>query len=103
MAEFFKVGDHVRVRQWSDMAIEFGVEDYDNEIVAVPYQFIRQMHPYCGCDYTVTNAQSSLWDGEQIQIIKCAGLPNQWTWSNGMFEFADTEPKVSIASVDELL
>ena len=33
MAEFFKVGDHVRVRQWSDMAIEFGVEDYDNEIV----------------------------------------------------------------------
>lgn len=40
MAEFFKVGDHVRVRQWSDMAIEFGVEDYDNETVAVPYQFI---------------------------------------------------------------
>lgn len=54
-------------------------------------------------DYTVTSAQSSLWDGEQIQIIKCAGLPNKWTWSNGMFEFADTEPKVSIASVDELL
>ena len=103
MAEFFQVGDHVRVRQWSDMAEEFGVEDYDNETVAVPCQFVRQMHPYCGCDYTVTSAQSSLWDGEQIQIIKCAGLPNKWTWSNGMFEFADTEPKVSIASVDELL
>lgn len=103
MAEFFQVGDHVRVRQWSDMAIEFGVEDYDNETVAVPCQFVRQMHPYCGCDYTVTSAQSTLWDGEQIQIIKCAGLPNKWTWSNGMFEFADTEPKVSIASVDELL
>lgn len=103
MAEFFQVGDHVRVRQWSDMAEEFGVEDYDNETVAVPCQFVRQMHPYCGCDYTVTSAQSTLWDGEQIQIIKCAGLPNKWTWSNGMFEFADTEPKVSIASVDELL
>ena len=103
MAEFFKVGDHVRVRQWRDMAIEFGVEDHNNGTVAVPCQFIRQMNPYCGCDYTVTSVQSSLWDGAQIQIIKCAGLPDKWTWSNGMFEFADTEPKVSIASVDELL
>ena len=103
MAEFFQVGDHVRVRQWSDMAEEFGVEDYDNAIVAVPYQFIRQMCPYCGCDYTVTSAETSMCDDQRIQIIHCAGLPNKWTWSNGMFEFADTEPKVSIASVDGLL
>ena len=97
MAEFFQVGDHVRVRQWSDMAEEFGVEDYDNAIVAVPYQFIRQKYPYCGCDYTVTSAETSMWDDQRIQIIKCAGLPNKWTRSNGMFEFADTEPKVYIA------
>ena len=103
MAVFFQVGDHVRVRQWSDMAEEFGVEDYDNAIVAVPYQFIRQMCPYCGCDYTVTSAETSMWDDQRIQIIHCAGLPNKWTWSNGMFEFADIEPKVSIASVDGLL
>ena len=41
MAEFFKVGDHVRVRQWEDMAAEFPIRQNGN--IEVAYLFTVDM------------------------------------------------------------
>lgn len=50
----YKVGDKVKVRKWSDMALEFGVDD-DGDI-KMPVYFIKDMEQFCGkdCNYKRT-------------------------------------------------
>lgn len=42
----YNVGDKVTIRQWDDMAAEFGLDRYGN--INVPKRFIKQMKKYCG-------------------------------------------------------
>jgi hypothetical protein len=48
-----KVGDKVTIRQWDDMAAEYGL-DSDGDINADPFLlFLRGMERYCGTTQTV--------------------------------------------------
>ena len=42
----FKVGDKVRVREWDDMASEFGI-DFDGDIMCPNQFFVKGMKVYC--------------------------------------------------------
>ena len=46
MATTFAVGDRVRIRDWDDMASEFGVDE-DGEIPC-KYIFAQAMRDFCG-------------------------------------------------------
>lgn len=49
----YKVGDKVRVRQWDDMAKEFGVNNGNIPINGC--LFVKEMKQYCG---RITNLQN---------------------------------------------
>lgn len=100
MAEFFKVGDHVRVRQWDDMAAEFPMRASGS--IGVAFAFTHAMREYCGMSCIISEVKPESLDGRRIQRIKCPEL-RVHSWSNEMFEFDDPAPKISIASMNELL
>ena len=49
----YKVGDKVRVREWDDMAKEFGVYGDGFFVVLSNGCFFRQMRKYCGKTMTI--------------------------------------------------
>ena len=53
-----KVGDKVTIRQWDDMAEEFGV-DYDGDIKCKNI-FIPDMRKYCGKTFTIVDIEGSI-------------------------------------------
>lgn len=55
MATTFSVGDRVRIRDWDDMASEFGVDE-DGEI-SCKYIFAQSMRDFCGQEYTISTTQ----------------------------------------------
>ena len=50
----FHHGDKVRVREWDDMAAEYGM-DGDGDI-KMPFGFTEPMKQFCGQEYTVEEA-----------------------------------------------
>lgn len=52
----FSVGDRVRVRQWDDMAREFGV---DGDSIRCNMTFLRSMKDLCGKEFTITRLSAS--------------------------------------------
>ena len=42
----YNVGDKVTIRQWDDMAAEFGLDEHGN--INVPKLFTKPMKKYCG-------------------------------------------------------
>lgn len=48
----FKEGDKVRIRQWDDMAREFG---YDGDEIDCNCAFIKSMRPLCGMEFTINS------------------------------------------------
>ena len=100
MAEFFKVGDHVRVRQWEDMATEFPIGQ--NGSIEVAYFFTVDMCAFCGTECFIQDARPGKWDGREMQDIICKNLP-AYMWSNEMFELVQSAPQITITSLDELL
>ena len=53
----YKVGDKVRVREWGDMAKEFGVYGDGFVVVLSDGCFFRPMRKYCGKTVTITRAE----------------------------------------------
>lgn len=62
--EEIKIGDRIRVREWDDMAAEFGVDDYGNIAPRIEYRkgglpvtsheiFADDMRDLCGLTFTV--------------------------------------------------
>ena len=49
----YKVGDKVRVRQWDDMAREFGLDEYGD--IAMSYFFSKEMEKYCGKEVEISS------------------------------------------------
>ncbi len=43
----YKVGDTITIRDWDDMAEEFGLDDHA-ECIKMPFGFIVQMAEFCG-------------------------------------------------------
>lgn len=51
MKHNFKVGDHVRIRQWDDMAKEYGVFSTS---IPIPASFVDGMKNLCGEEAIIT-------------------------------------------------
>lgn len=49
----YKVGDELRIREWDDMADEFGLDDEGH--INCKFSFAKWMRPMCGKDFTVRN------------------------------------------------
>lgn len=76
-----KVGDKLRVRDWEDMAREFGL-DRDGDIKCTPF-FIEEMRKFCGKVVTVQDVRYDEYD-EKLKI----GIHednDMYIWSVDMF------------------
>lgn len=73
-----KVGDWVRIRQWDDMAAEYGLNEF--EIILVPLGFADTMREFCGHWGRITRVYECSYD------IKFLFAPNCWSWNDEMLE-----------------
>lgn len=72
----YKVGDKVRVRQWDDMAKEFG-ESFGS--IDIPhFYFSRNMEKYCGEVVTIEKADTCSYHIKEDE--------EHWYWTDDMFE-----------------
>lgn len=72
----YKVGDKVRVRQWDDMAKEFG-ESFGS--IDIPhFYFPRSMEKYCGEVVTIEKADTCSYHIKEDE--------EHWYWTDDMFE-----------------
>lgn len=77
----YKVGDKVRVRQWDDMAKEYGFINSVKRDIDIPgCTFVNSMKKFCGSVVTISNIVSD----NSIYLIKEDGY--LWYWTNDMFE-----------------
>ena len=68
----YNVGDEVTIRQWEDMAAEFGLDEYGG--IKVPKTFTMYMKKYCGqtlpiihvCRYVPPEFDSYYLDGTSV-------------------------------------
>lgn len=49
----YNVGDKVTIRQWDDMAAEFGLDEYGG--IKVPKTFTMYMKKYCGQTFPIVH------------------------------------------------
>lgn len=90
----FKPGDRVRVRQWSDMSIQFGLGS-DGDIEATGH-FSKKMQPLCGQIAIVTSVERC-WINLKFENPNADSLTSRptrnWTWSSDMLEHCIEESK----------
>ena len=77
----YKIGDKVRVRQWDDMAKEYGFINSVKRDIDIPgCTFVNSMKKFCGSVVTISNIVS---DNSRYLIKE----DNQeWYWTDNMFE-----------------
>lgn len=73
-----KVGDWVRIRQWDDMAAEYGLNEF--ETILVPLGFTNTMREFCGHWGRITRVYGCSYD------IKFLFAPSGWSWNDEMIE-----------------
>lgn len=49
----FAVGDKVKIREWDDMAEEYGYEGGNPNVIACRGFFLSSMRPLCGMQFTI--------------------------------------------------
>lgn len=77
----YKVGDKVRVRQWDDMAKEYGFINSVKRDIDIPgCTFVNSMKKFCGSVVTISNIVSD----NSIYLIK--EDDQNWYWTDDMFE-----------------
>lgn len=92
----FEVGDRVRIRDWDDMAAEFGVDEYEG--IPCDATFIPEMRHLCGLEFVVSNVRELQpnryrYETEDPEFA-------DWRISGDMLEPAEPEPDEGIAGVD---
>ena len=102
----FKVGDRVRVREWDDMAKEFGTIGFGIE---TPRRFLEEMAELCGETGVIVGIHKKS-DGTQELHINWDNDADgndrkRWNYDNGMFELIvkpitplRTTPKIVITT-----
>ena len=79
----FKVGELVRIRQWDDMAKEFGISG-SGSVVCNLY-FTESMKPLCGKYAEIVSLAEN--DVEvKLKFFNCGGLNTSWGYSTDMIE-----------------
>ena len=51
----YQIGDRVTIRQWDDMAAEFGLNRFGS--ITVPESFTEEMKRYCGKTFTIARIE----------------------------------------------
>lgn len=101
MATTFAVGDRVRIREWDDMAEEFGADE-DGEIPCA-YAFIESMREFCGQEYTISKVHGR-WDGTQrLWFEDAEDEEDDFAWSSDMCEHVISSPNVSVESIGDFV
>lgn len=101
MAATFAVGDRVRIRDWDDMASEFGMDE-DSKIPC-KYIFTQAMRVFCGQEYTILTTWNNP-DGTQRLYFKDAGSEaGAFVWSSDMCEHILSSPNVSVESIGDFV
>lgn len=59
-----QVGEWVRIRDWDDMANEFGINDVGN--IPCEESFVQDMEKYCGLEFEITKTFYHQVDGHGI-------------------------------------
>lgn len=77
----FKVGELVRIRQWDDMAKEFGTTGSGS--VACNYCFTEGMKHLCGKYAEIVSLDDSR---VKLKFFNCGGLDTSWGYSTDMIE-----------------
>ncbi len=75
----YKVGEVVQIRQWDDMAREFGVTSYD-AIICNHCSFVPEMKKYCGKRLIIVAISYST---NNYYYLNDAPT---WTFTSDMFE-----------------
>lgn len=76
--EDIKIGDRLRVREWEDMAEEFGYEGCD---IACDLTFTQDMEYMCGMPFTVEAISSDM-----RRFFSEEGIEEHWSISADMLE-----------------
>ena len=81
-----KVGDRVTIRQWNDMAEEFGVDCHGD--IECEATFTSEMRKYCGKTFTITDDRGYLYtlSDDSGNALKDSVFSTPWTFSEDMFE-----------------
>ena len=81
----FQPGDHVRFRQWDDIAEEFGVSGTS---ILCPCGFTRDMRPLCGCDVIIESVHHTglVFLDEYGKHLAKTLTGSNWSYSVEMFE-----------------
>lgn len=93
------VGDRLRIRQWDDMADEYGLNDWGE--IKCKLVFVDPMRDLCGIEFTVDEISD---DGEVVDADPDSPLHN-WRISADMcepVETCDDEFDVSALTTDGL-
>lgn len=83
--EDIKIGDRLRVREWEDMAEEFGDDGYD---IACDLIFMQDMRYMCGMPFTVEEIST-----DSRMFFSKEGIENNWSISADMLEPLEIDGK----------
>lgn len=75
----YNIGDEVTIRQWDDMAAEFGLNRFGS--IFVPESFTKEMKRYCGKTFTITRIEEK---GYGFPVYLLSG--NGHNYTSPMFE-----------------
>lgn len=80
-----KVGDLVRIRQWDDMAREFGLNEYGS--IKCDFSFIEAMKHLCGVSFIITSIEN-----RKVYGLREANVtPSNFNISFDMIELFDED------------
>lgn len=85
----FNAGDLVRIRDYEDMALEFGVGSAGN--VRCRCGFTREMRLLCGVQFVITEIEDDVY---------VSGCDTHWTISTDMIELVLPDSEVADEDVD---
>lgn len=77
----YKIGDIVQIRQWDDMAEEFGTTIHGS-IVCRTWYFVKEMKKYCGKKLRIIDIRN-------FNDAYYLNTGNYWTFTSEMFEKGD--------------
>ncbi len=90
----YKIGQRVKIRDFSAMANEFGVQENGNILVG-NYYFTREMKVYCGEEYCITALYG---DGYELDLQD----GEEWYFNDGMLIDSEQEPIVASVEIKAL-
>lgn len=100
-----QVGDRLRVREWDDMAAEFGVRDSrsvtNGYVIPCEFAFTEKMKYMCGRPFTVADLRGNRFiSKEKIELE--SGRYGGWNISADMLEPIEEETVMEAADFDGL-